>query len=121
MNQIPLVAQPENFKIQLFKHQLAAIYKMEKREKLNKINEEIKTKIGIYSDITGYGKTCSIIGLLIRDKMEWDMNTMYCLIQETTFGSNMIKTIHKTYYKKVNCSLIIANQVFNTPMGERVG
>ena len=100
MNQVPLVAQPENFKIQLFKHQLAAIYKMEKREKFNKINDQISTKIGIYSDITGYGKTSSVIGLIIRDKMQWDMDNMYCSTQETVFGTNMIKTINKKYYKK---------------------
>ena len=42
MNQVSIVAQPENFKIQLFKHQLAAIYKMEEREKSNKINDKMK-------------------------------------------------------------------------------
>ena len=37
-------------------------------------NTTIKFNMGIYSDITGYGKTLAIIGLIIRDKMEWNLN-----------------------------------------------
>ena len=67
-----LISQPENFKINLFKHQLLAISKMEKLEKEKKVNEFLYTKLGIYADITGYGKTAALIGLIIRDKMKWD-------------------------------------------------
>ena len=46
---------------------------MEKLEYNAKINvdnlEEIKTRIGILSDLTGYGKTLSVLGLIERDKM----------------------------------------------------
>ena len=56
---IPLVPQPENLNINLYKHQLASIYQMEKRETDKKIvtdNKIIETNIGINTDITGYGK-----------------------------------------------------------------
>jgi CRISPR/Cas system-associated endonuclease/helicase Cas3 len=59
-------------KVTLYPHQLASIYKMEQLEIYNKIEKEncVKyTKIGINSDPTGYGKTLSMIGLILRDKM----------------------------------------------------
>ena len=70
------VNQPPNFSVKLFPHQLTSIYNMEKLENNSIINtrDEIKeTKIGINADITGYGKTLSMIGLITRDKMSWDL------------------------------------------------
>ena len=73
---IPIVSQPENYKVELFRHQLAAIYKMECRESNNFI-DSVQSKIGIFADITGYGKTNALIGLIIRDKFIWPSHTLY--------------------------------------------
>lgn len=57
---ISMVSQPKNFKTELFPHQLASIYNMEKleREQSVIVNERTKreSNIGILSDLTGYGK-----------------------------------------------------------------
>ena len=76
MESITLVPQPENLRRTLFPHQLSLIYKMEKLEvekvvELGGIKKE--TLIGINSEMTGYGKTMSMIGLIVRNKSEWMM------------------------------------------------
>ena len=85
IDDVRMVSQPD-MKKTLYPHQLRAIYMMEQREReqlielsTNTFENEINTNIGIYSDITGYGKTLSIIGLIKRDKMNWDMSTQYDL------------------------------------------
>ena len=77
---IPMVAQPYEVNVELFPHQLAIIYKMEKLESENIIQKDNyikKTNIGINGDITGYGKTFAMIGLIARDKFEWDLHTPF--------------------------------------------
>ena len=74
-------------------------------------NFEINTNVGIYSDITGYGKTISIIGMLIRDKMIWNTHEIfihksYC----THYGEGRIFATENKKYKKINCNLILMNQ-----------
>jgi hypothetical protein len=70
--------QPPDFEVKLFNHQLASIYNMEQLENnpviTSDCNEVKDTRIGINADITGYGKTLSMIGLIARDKMPWDLN-----------------------------------------------
>ena len=72
---IPLVSQPRNLNVTLYQHQLASIYKMEKLELDNLIeisnNKFKKTKVGINADITGHGKTLSMVGLILRDKIDY--------------------------------------------------
>ena len=77
---IPVIYQPKELKVNLYKHQLASIYQMEKRESDKKIVQNgvtIDTNIGINADSTGYGKTLSMVTLVYRDKMEWDMKTPF--------------------------------------------
>lgn len=62
---IPVITQPKNLQINLYKHQLASVYEMEKREKELKVkgntqNTIIETNIGVNADITGYGKCHAI-------------------------------------------------------------
>ena len=71
------IQQPDGLSLRLYPHQLKSIEDMEERERVqlrhyNDGNRElsIKSRVGILADITGYGKTFSIIGLLLRDKME---------------------------------------------------
>jgi hypothetical protein len=60
INKIEMIKQPELYKTNLYPHQLTSIYNMEKLEKEQNIilneNERKETKIGILSDISGYGK-----------------------------------------------------------------
>ena len=73
---IKLVNQPPDLKVKLYPHQLASIYRMEEFESNNIIYKDnciIDTKMGVNADISGYGKTMSMIGLISRDKMEWNL------------------------------------------------
>ena len=113
-NDIKCVSQPTNFKRILYKHQLAAIYKLEQLELVKKIKNTyryIDTDIGIFSDITGYGKTSSMIGVIVRDKMTWDLSNNYIHTSlHSMVGDGRIKLYQDTEYQKINCTLIIANQ-----------
>ena len=54
-----MVEQPKELKVQLYQHQLASIYKMEKREEeqiVKSNNTVIETNISVNADKTGYGK-----------------------------------------------------------------
>ena len=107
---IQMVKQPTNMKTQLFKHQLASIFRMEKLEDEKMIeykNFFKKTKIGFNSDISGYGKTNSMIGLIIRDKMEWNLDVPFN-VERNIYESNcLIENIIIERYKKLPTTLIL--------------
>jgi len=111
-NNFNMVEQPENLDINLYNHQLSAIYMMEKLEREKCIlgrNTKITTNMGIYADITGYGKTLSVIGLILRDKMEWETHTLFKLEKISSFCRNYVKKFETEVYEKVNCNLILVN------------
>ena len=119
----PKVSQNNNWKVQLFPHQLSAIWMMEDRE-LNNIRKittprlgdetELNSNIGIYSDPTGYGKTLSVVGLLSRNKLPWDINNKYKQVNIRNiceYDSDVNLTVtNYTYLNKVDCSLLVVNQ-----------
>ena len=106
-----MISQPKKLSINLYDHQLLSIKKMEQLELEKKIVKKdcIKeVKLGINADPTGYGKTLSTIGLLIKDKMEWDVSLPY-IEQTISFNSNLIKTYKITRMQKINCNLILVS------------
>ena len=116
------VNQPPNFSVKLFTHQLTSIYNMEKLENNSIINtrDEIKeTKIGINADITGYGKTLSMIGLIARDKMSWDLEFPFVFETMTSEAKNRIKTYKIKRFDKLKASLIlVSNNIVNQWVSE---
>lgn len=115
--QFKYVEQPTTFSVNLYPHQLKSIYDMECREKYKKIvpqaaqHTEIDTSVSIFADITGYGKTASIIGLIIRDKMEWNKDEFYIHKSYIThYGGGLILATENKKYQKINCNLILAGQ-----------
>ena len=109
---IPLVPQP-NMKVNLYKHQLANIHRMEQLEEEKMVyysNVLIKeTKLGLLCDKTGYGKTLSIIGLIVRDKMNWDISTPYVMENSNTDSSGLITTRKSRRYTKLPTNLIVVS------------
>lgn len=108
---IPMVQQPKNLKINLFPHQLASVYMMEELESTHCVlSEESKTftNIAINGDMTGYGKTLSMIALIIRDRMDWDMTTEHVEEKVNTISSNHIKRYVSKNYKRNNATIILA-------------
>jgi len=109
-NYIPLIPQPKNVKINLFRHQLASVYQMEKLEReqvVHKNNRIIETKIGIQSDPTGYGKTISMIALITRDKMEWDLSVPFIHEYTITESAGLIKSRNVKRLDKIPTTLIL--------------
>ena len=108
----PVVNQPKRIKVNLFNHQLTSIFHMENLEYNLKIKltnlEEIETRIGVLSDLTGYGKTFSILGLIERDKMI--INNDYPFVIKLQEGNNLIRKQKVYLYKVINSNLIVLNQ-----------
>jgi len=107
---IQLVSQPKNLKKSLFKHQLASIYQMEtlEREKVVQCVWGVKeTRLGFNADVTGYGKTLSMIGLIARNKMEWDLDTPFAKEIVTTEAAGLITSRRIERYDKLPTTLIL--------------
>ncbi len=105
--------QPDGLRIKLFPHQLASIRDMERLEHAKKIttNEySMDSTIGILGDIPGYGKSFSVVGLILRDNMEWDEKQPFKMTQTVSEGymgmSRLTKTIEK---HRLRSTLIIAS------------
>ena len=110
---IKMVAQPYGLKVNLFPHQLASIYKMEHLEETKLVETEnyIKhTKMGVNSDLTGFGKTLAIIGLIIRDKMEWDLEFPHTFENVISDSRGLVKTYITKRYDRLNPNLILVSQ-----------
>ena len=110
---IKMVSQPVDLTVKLFPHQLARIYKMEQLEanKLIETENYVKhTRIGINSDLTGYGKTLAMIGLMVRDKMEWDLTFPHVHESITSDSRGLIKTYTTSRFDKLPTNLILATQ-----------
>jgi SNF2 family DNA or RNA helicase len=105
------VAQPNDLSINLYPHQLNHIYKMEELERTNiaytSDHRTITTKMGFSSDPTGYGKTLSTIGLIVRDRMEWTQETDYTHVSRT-YANGLINHTHRNnVYEKLPTTLIL--------------
>lgn len=116
MSSSHFVSQPPGLKVKLFPHQLSSIYNMEQLESnpIIKEYETKETKIGINADITGYGKTLSMIGLIARDKMSWDLNYPYVFETMTSEAKNRIKTYKIRRFDKLKTTLVlVSNNIVN--------
>ena len=105
------ITQPANLKINLYKHQMVSVYEMEQLEKYQKITYDLgnykTTQLGINADPTGYGKTLSMITLVLRDKMEWDLDTPYIHQKISIDSGGLVKNYINKEYTKLNCTLAL--------------
>lgn len=111
-NNIHCVTQPEKIKTSLFKHQLTSIYNMERLEhdKMVQSDDYIKeVNLGVNADISGYGKTYSMVGLIARDKMEWDMDTPFVIEKIRVESNGLVKIREIERYNKLPCTLILVS------------
>lgn len=111
---IPRITQPEELTINLYQHQLASIYQMEKQEKETIFKDILgvtfDTNIGINADQTGYGKTLAMLTLVYRDKMKWDLDTPYTHTIITTHAGGRIKKTVSKNFEKLDVTLVLASQ-----------
>lgn len=108
------IVQPTELKVVLYPYQLAMVYKMEKLEQEQTIenNGDIKeTRLGINADPIGTGKTYEMITLIIRDKMQWDIETPF--INETILyeAGGIVKNRLIKRYNRINTTLILASSI----------
>lgn len=109
----PVVEQPEAHDRDLHPHQLTSIFNMEvlEREQAVSLNGQysLATKMGIQADMTGYGKTASMVGLIMRDKMQWDNRKPY--YRESVHSCDgLVKVTRKFQFSAINTTLIVAGQ-----------
>lgn len=108
-----LVTQPEGMTYNLYPHQLSSIYMMEQREATKKIDRHtfsIDCNVGVFADISGYGKTLSVIGLILRNKMLWNLDEDYVHTTISSVyghGSIIKKTLLR--FKKIRSNLIVTS------------
>lgn len=100
--------------VQLYPHQETSIIEMETREKEKcaKIDDDtyVDTTMGIFGDIPGYGKSLSMIGVIVRDKMEWDISTPFIYEETIERGPTSTYTTKiKIRKHKLDCNLIVAS------------
>jgi SNF2 family DNA or RNA helicase len=112
------IEQPEELSIKLFPHQLVSVYNMENLERVRKIkscnpyNRESDTiyltDFGILGDIPGYGKSFSIVSLIVRDKMQWDITKLYERADINTVNQ-CFKILNKTIKQRVRANLLLCS------------
>lgn len=108
-----LIEQP-HLRIQLFVHQLISISNMEQLEQnkyIDTINSRTETNIGINADMIGFGKTLSMIGLIVRDRMGWDMSTPFLHENIQSRFNNRIITKTFDKYTKLPCTIVLINSI----------
>lgn len=104
------------FNVKLFPHQLKSIQRMEHLEttKRGTIQETtttfyFNTKFGILGDIPGYGKSFSVVGMLLRNKMNWDMTSMYKQKEIYCMKSELFHLYKETEYFPIDCNLLVVS------------
>jgi len=108
----PRIEQPTDLRIKLFPHQLVTVYNMEQLERLRKIkktdNTFFMTDFGILGDIPGYGKSFSVVSLILRDKMSWDISKRNEKTDIYTYNS-CLKVVEKTMKTRVRANLLVVS------------
>lgn len=105
------IDQPKNMNIKLFPHQLVTVYNMELLEQSRKIkagNAMYLTDFGILGDIPGYGKSFSVVSLILRDNMQWDISKRHEKADIKTVN-HCLKVVQKTSKIRVRSNLLLCS------------
>lgn len=110
MNSSYLV-QPKHVNIPLFVHQLKGIQEMLYLEKNCQVNltsnHTVETRVGTFSDLPGYGKSLTVLGL-ISDTLD-DKCSNERIIQRKKFYNDYVSEHYMELIEQTNCSLILVN------------
>lgn len=108
----PRVEQPQDLNLKLFPHQLVTVHKMEslENERRVKVNDSsyYMTDFGILGDIPGYGKSMSVISLILRDNMPWDITKFHEEPITTNYNSS-VKYVSKIMKRRVKANLLVVS------------
>lgn len=98
------------FRKHLFEHQKSNIQRMERLEVTNHISDGNivrNTKIGILSDPPGYGKNVTMVQLLTRDVMKFDVNEPHIEEDITVFSGGLTVKRDIKKYDKIPVNLLV--------------
>lgn len=99
--------------IKLFPHQIVSVLDLEKLEcekKRDLGGRYIEMTMGVFGDIPGYGKTLSMVAVIDRDEMEWDMEESFEYEEIEAFGpSSTYITRRRVKKERLDCTLIVAS------------
>ena len=107
----PRISHPEKLNIKLFPHQLVSVYNMELLEKVRKIkvnNNVFMTDFGILGDIPGYGKSFSVVSLILRDNIEWDISKRHEKFDIHTINQSL-KIVNKISKVRVRANFLLCS------------
>lgn len=106
----PSIAQPSGVNISLFPHQLKSIEDMARLEQSGEVELTtgmfIDTRVGLLSDMPGYGKTLSMLGLIDRTKLE-DLPTTHAV--EKVKPHDFVRLHRVEMLKTMRASLVLVN------------
>ena len=106
------VDQPSELTITLFPHQRVTVHKMEELERLRKIKKDDATiflsDFGILGDIPGYGKSLSVVSLILRDRMPWDIKKSNERADIFTYNS-CLKVVTRVRKTRVRANLLVVS------------
>jgi SNF2 family DNA or RNA helicase len=106
------VDQPADLTITLFPHQRVTVHNMEELERLRKIKKDDTTvflsDFGILGDIPGYGKSFSVVSLILRDRMPWDIKKSNERADIVTYNS-CLKVLSRVRKTRVRANLLVVS------------
>lgn len=109
-----MISQPPDFDRLLYAHQLKAVAELENREeKLERASRSsiLYSNVGIYADITGYGKTASMVALILRNRRKfYSEEPFICTTVTQIYGNGNIVKKQISHYQRLDTTLILANQ-----------
>lgn len=106
----------EGLSVALFPHQLSSVYHLERREHTKNICTgvlDIHANMGLFSDLAGFGKTLTLVSLILRDRMSWNLEepfTRSALSHEDPFGGVSARRNRMIPVDKCNATLIVVHQ-----------
>lgn len=107
------IEQPKDLNIKLFPHQLVTVYDMELLERTQKvkINENLiyQTSFSILGDIPGYGKSISIVALILRDKMSWDISKPHLTTTVQSYGDCLKSVLVNRPKVRISTTLLLVS------------
>jgi len=109
------IVSPPGLSVTLYPHQCMAITRMEQRESMPQTCQShyaIQSSVGIYADKAGSGKTLGMLGLLVRDRMEWNLQQDYVHSSIlSVYGHGCIVKKSLLYLKRIPSNLIVASHL----------
>ena len=99
----------------LYPHQLSSVYHLERREQTKKIFTgamEITANIGLFSDIGGFGKTLSLVALIARDRLPWNLEEPHArasLKYTDSTGAVAVKRFRRIFDGKCTATLVVVH------------